>query len=883
MREKITVHFKSLCLNRFFTALVATTLISLSFVPQSALAQSFSPSPQQIEQFKNLPRDQQEQLAKQMGFDLSILRGGAQNANSDTASNEVDFVAREVDTKEVAGELAKQSNIESASAKLEPFGYDIFENRQEAAKPASNTPVPSNYVIGPGDSVKLQLFGKESGDFELTVNNEGNIDIPELGPLNVAGTSFNELKELVKQKYEQQKIGVTPYVSMGQLRTIQIFLVGEVYQPGPLTISGLSTITTALINSGGVNNIGSLRNIELKRNGKTVATFDLYDLIVFGDTSNDARLEQGDVLFVPTAQNIVSVDGEVRRPAIYEMKPGETVSDLLELVGGFLPRADRNSLQLVHNSAIDGLTIKTISSNDKAAVSQRLENGDFLRVPAANQEFNNAIIVNGAINVPSIIAQNGLKLNQIINKKTILSNTDLSYALVARKGRFDKKTTVIQFRPEEVITGQYNLELQAFDEVLVFNRVGQDVIDGAASDITDGDIKASEDDLKAGDADFLQKIESDRFTTKAFESKDSRDFSRKALLAPLIARLKNEASSTLPVQLAEISGQVKFPGVYPIAEQFVVANLITAAGGVNESAHLESAELSRVTMNDGVSGVKHQKVNLLKQLALSKDEQIAIQSKDTFSVVRIPQWYENNVIELKGEVVFPGRYQVSEGETLSNIIQRAGGLTNKASIRGAVFSREELKQKERENIDKTVEDLRQQLANNNLSNSQFSKTIDYQNATDVLDDLSKVEPVGRMVIDLRRIIDGDSSADILVKNGDVLAIPNITPAVSVIGEVFVSTTNMFDPALSVNDYIDLAGGAREYGDTSKIYIVKANGSVKVPDSNFWFSSGQENVLEPGDTIVVPRDVTNYDNISLWQGVTQIIYQTAVALAAIGSL
>ncbi|MBF7072217.1 SLBB domain-containing protein [Glaciecola sp. MH2013] len=866
------------------TKLIPTiTLAAAIVVSPIAMAQSFVPSAQQIEQFKNLPRAQQEQLAKQMGFDLSMVQGGAQAKNSSPSSQQADFVTREVNTKEVANELAKQSNVESVSARLEPFGYDIFKNRQEAAQPAANTPVPSNYVIGPGDSIKLQLFGKESGNFELVVNNEGNIDIPELGPLNVAGISFNELKQLVKEKYDQQKIGVTPFVSMGQLRTIQIFLVGEVYQPGPLMINSLSTITTALINSGGVNDIGSLRNIELKRNGNTVATFDLYDLIVFGDTSNDMRLEQGDVLFVPTAQNIVSVDGEVRRPAIYEMKKGETVSDLLELVGGFLPKADRSSMQLVHNSLTEGLTIKTIASGDESAMAQGLKNGDFLRVPTATQEFKNAIIVNGAINVPSIIAQNGVKLDQLITKKTILSNSDLDYALVARKGRFDTKTTIIQFKPKDVLQGKFNLELQAFDEVLVFNKVGQNIARGAASEVASGDIKSSDDALRSGSASFLQEIETERFTTKAFDKSATTDYSRKALLAPLIARLKNEATTDAPVQLAEVIGQVKFPGIYPIAQQFVLSDLIAAAGGVNESAHLESAELSRVTMIDGVSGIKHQKLSLLKELSLPKEKQLAVESKDVFSIVRIPQWYENNVIELKGEVVFPGRYQVSQGETLSSVIERAGGLTSKASIRGAVFSREELKQKERENIGKTVEDLRQQIANNNLSNSQFSKTIDYENATAVLDELSEVEPLGRMVIDLRRIIDGDSSADILIKNGDVLVIPNITPAVSVIGEVFVSTTNMFDPALSVNDYIDLAGGARDYADTSKIYIVKANGSIQIPEASFWFSSGQENVLEPGDTIVVPRDVTNYDNISLWQGITQIIYQSAVALAAIGSL
>ncbi|WP_412971508.1 SLBB domain-containing protein [Glaciecola sp. MF2-115] len=859
------------------------TVLLLSVYSSTVYSQSFVPSQKQIEQFKNLPRAQQEQLASQMGFDISMLDANSNDFKVNNQSNQVDFVERNLDSKKVSAELAKQSVVETSTAKLKPFGYDIFESREQATKPNNNIPVPPNYSIGPGDSVKLQLFGQETGSFQLEVNNEGNIDLPDLGPLNVAGTTFTELKELVKQKYEQQKIGVTPYISMGQLRTIQIFLVGEVYQPGPLVVTGLSTVTTALINSGGVNEIGSLRNIEIKRDGKTVSKFDLYELIVFGNTTNDIRLEQGDVLFVPTAQNVVSVEGQVRRPAIYELKDTETVADLFKLVGGFLPSADTKAMQLVRANSKDGLTIVNLSLSDSKIMNKVLRNGDFIRVPKAHHEFNNAIVVTGAINLPNIIAETDLSLKDLITKQTILTNTDLNYALVARKARFDKHTTIIQFKPLDVLSGEFNLNLQAFDELIVFNKVGQNIVGGVAGEVVEGNLKASQDDLKNRDSAYLQKVESSRFTTDTFAKRETTDFSRKALLAPLIARLKNEADNNHPVKLAEVTGQVKFPGVYPLSNSSVVGDMLVAAGGLTEAAHLEQSELTSVKILDGVSSVTHKSISLIKQLLLPKSEQLKLESKDILNVVRIPQWYENNVITLNGEVVFPGSYQVSEGETLSSVLARAGGLTDNASIKAAVFTREELKEREAENIGKTVEDLREQLANNNLSNSQFSRSIDYQNATAVLDDLTNVKPIGRLVIDLEAVISGDSTADILIKNGDSLTIPNITPAVSVIGEVFVSTTHMFEESLTVQDYIQLAGGIREYGDDSMIYIVKANGSVVVPESNFWFSSGSETYLEPGDTIVVPRDVTNYDNISLWQGVTQIIYQSAVALAAIGSL
>ncbi|MFT6992182.1 MAG: protein involved in polysaccharide export with SLBB domain [Paraglaciecola sp.] len=273
----------------------------------------------------------------------------------------------------------------------------------------------------------------------------------------------------------------------------------------------------------------------------------------------------------------------------------------------------------------------------------------------------------------------------------------------------------------------------------------------------------------------------------------------------------------------------------------------------------------------------------MTQLALGESDQIKLTSKDVLNIVRIPDWYENNVVTLSGEVIFPGTYQISNGETLKSLLNRAGGLTKKATIEAAIFTRVELQKKEQATIRRAVEDLRETLANNNLSNSQFSKIIDYDNATKVLNDLENTKPIGRLVIDLNGLLNGQILRDIELKGGDNLVIPNITPAVSIIGEVFVTATHWYDPTLTIADYISKSGGLREYGDASKVYIVKADGSVFIPESSFWFTTASKVNLAPGDTIVVPRDITNYDNIGLWQGVTQIIYQSAVALAAIGSL
>jgi polysaccharide export outer membrane protein len=869
--------------NQIFNALKATFILSIMCFSVASFSQSSAPSQQQIEQFKKLPRAQQEQLARQMGFDLSILKG-ANTTETAVNSAPVDTVERQVDETEVAEELSKQSVVESKSSELKPFGYELFNSERVSAEPQTNVPVPNDYIIGPGDSLKLQLYGKETGNYELIVNNEGNVAIPELGPLSIAGASYSEAKRLILQKYEQQKIGVEAFITMGQLKTIQVFLVGEVYRPGTLTLNSLSTVTTALFNSGGVSNIGSLRNIEIKRNGKTVTTFDLYDLIVYGNTENDIRLQQGDVIFVPTVAKIVSIEGEVRRPAIYELTSNESFDDLLTLAGGLMPNANKKSIQLVRNDIVKGLTILSLNSNDKNQRSAALTNGDFVSVPTANLEFTNAIRVLGAINSPQLVSlTQKQKLSAVVDRAAILNNTDLNYGLIVRRAKFDEHTSIIQFSPSAVINGNFDADLKALDHILLFNRVSLDSANELEKKITAGDLKAASDDAKSDEAKFVQKNELESFTTKQFADADTVNDSRKQLLAPIIARLKSEASEERSVQLIEVVGQVKFPGVYPIAANSSLANILRAAGGLTESAHLERAEITSTSYEDSAAVTAHKQFNLIAQLALDESEQIKFKSKDVLNIVRIPDWYEDNVVTLSGEVVFPGSYQISSGETLTNLLKRAGGLTRKATINAAVFTRVELQEREQESITQAIDNLRVQLANNNLSSSQFTKTIDYDNATKVLNDLEDTQPIGRLVIDLDELLNGKGLHDIELKDGDNLVIPNISPAISVIGEVFVKATHWYDPTLTIADYISKAGGVREYGDASKVYVVRANGSVFIPESNFWFSTANKVSLAPGDTIVVPRDVTNYDNIGLWQGVTQIVYQTAVALAAIGSL
>ena len=327
---------------------------------------------------------------------------------------------------------------------------------------------------------------------------------------------------------------------------------------------------------------------------------------------------------------------------------------------------------------------------------------------------------------------------------------------------------------------------------------------------------------------------------------------------------------------------MRFPGVYPISQGSTVKRLIEAAGGLLDSAYTVEAELSRTLVSTEGVQIHHILFNPLSGTGADSGDVMYVNAKDKLNILRTPDWFESNRVELVGEFKFPGVYQISKDETLADLIARAGGVTDKATLNAAIFTRKELRERESQNIQRSVQQIREQVINSNLNANQYSMAVDYNVAQSILSDLIAVQPVGRMVIDLPAALAQQESSNIQLKDGDVVYLPNITPAVSVIGEVYVPTTLSFNSEYGLDDYIAMTGGYKSYADASSIYIVKANGSVEVPDNDFWFNGDTNVAIEPGDTIVVPRDVTNYDNLGLWQAVTQITYQAAIAIAAINS-
>ncbi|WP_156426494.1 SLBB domain-containing protein [Pseudoalteromonas shioyasakiensis] len=883
----------------FITFLLLTSASVLAFTPTAA----------QIEQFKKLPRAQQEALAKQYGVDLSTITG--KKSSSESAEQEPTVQPRLEQNDEP---LTDEERFAPKVDEVKPFGYDLFAGEPTSFMPSENAAVPDTYLIGRGDTLNINFYGKESESYEVVVDREGRISIPNLSPVQVAGLTFAEVKELIKAKVEQEVIGIKAFVSVGKLRSIRVLVLGEAYKPGSYSVSSLTTVSHALFVSGGVSDIASLRNIQVKRAGKVVANFDLYDLLINGDSSNDIILKPGDVVFIPSVGSQVAVEGLVKRPAIFELKKGETAAQLLKMAGGLKPQAyaKKAIVERFNNNNMKEVLSIDFSSNQ---INYTPRDGDRIRFNPVSFQYQNSISLIGAVARPGHYQwHQGKHISDVLTsvRGDLLPQADLGYGLLVREVNVAGDIQVFQFDIAQAIVkaAEHDLELKANDKLFVFSRYQDKQAEESAlanMALTEEQqqqqykvkqwheyqqrefekyigVTGSADSpkLERDNAKSIEDISKGRLGTgtKKLSPEDYAVFSRYSLLKPIISKLKQQASVSVAMQLVEINGHVTYPGVYPLTVNSEVNDLIAAAGGLLESAYTEQAEITRI-MNGDASKVKHIKFNLQAAMLGSNGENIALRSKDSINIFSIPNWQENVKVQLRGEVKFPGVYTIRRGETLSNLLERAGGFSEFAAPNAAIFTREAIRKQEQQQLAKLSEDLRRDIASKSFENSVSSSTLSYDEMNKLLNDLSSVEAVGRLVIDLPLIV--EDKQKLVLQDGDALYVPSKRDSISVIGEVNYATSHLFKQGITVDDYIDLSGGLKERAADERIYIIKANGSVKIPSTGSWFAVNDINTLEAGDTIVVPLNSDYMDNLTLWSTATQIVYQLGVAVAAISSI
>jgi len=724
---------------------------------------------------------------------------------------------------------------------LKPFGYELFSRKISTFAPGTNVPVPSNYLIGPGDQLSVQLFGSQNRNLRLVVGRDGRVNFPELGPIEVIGKTFDVVSSEIEARVARQIIGTQASVSMGNVRSIQVFIMGEVKKPGSYTVSGLSTVTSALYASGGIQPTGSMRDIQLKRQGATVRRLDLYDLLLRGDTSSDATLLPGDVIFIPPVGATATVDGEVKRPAIYELKGKTSLSALIALAGGLTAEGDDSRISLVRYGQDRRRVAVNVSLETPEAKSSPIANGDLVRVARLRPTIESGITLEGHVYRPGVTAwREGMRISDLIpSLDELMSNADVNYILVRRESTTDKSLTILSADLAAALRepGSVNdLLLSPRDRVMVF-------------------------DFQAG---------------------------RRLLIDPLLEELRRQSRLDDPTRIVGINGRVKAPGDYPLEPEMRVSDLLRAGGKLDPAAYSGTAELSRFRRADGERQSELLQIDLAAILSGNSAADVLLQPFDVLTIKELPEWSTRESVTLLGEVRFPGSYPIRRGETLRSVIERAGGLSTLAFTRGAVFTREELRQRELQRAKELSQRLRRDLAAVAIQTSQASQSGDATQsafaAQALLSQLEDASPVGRLVINLDGVLAREvgSRDDIILRNGDQLIVPKIKQEVAVIGEVQNSTAHLYRAGLSRNDYLSLSGGLTNRADGKRTYVVRADGSV-VASTGGWFGKRGDMNIQPGDTIVVPLDTERLPPLPLWQAVTGILYNAAVALAAISSL
>ncbi|MGR5444039.1 SLBB domain-containing protein [Vibrio jasicida] len=888
---------------------IAACVLASVFAPFS---HAQTPTPEQMQMFQSLPADQQQALASKYGISLP---SGSSSQPSNYQNPQV------IDPRPEVSNANQTDKIDLAKdEELKRFGLDLFAGSPTTFAPVSDVPVPADYTVGAGDEIVIQLFGKENTTHRLRVNRAGTINFPSLGPVQVAGMSFSDVRDSLNQRVKEQMIGVRSDISLGEMRTMQVFVMGDAYKPGAYTVSALTTISQAIYYSGGFGESGALRNVQLKRNGQVIRKLDMYDLLLKGDARNDVRLLPGDVVFIGAVGNTIAIDGEVNRPAIYEVKSGETYKQAIQMAGGFTANAYSDQIEVKRyaaKGARDALTLNFSQSHDQQT---KVKDGDAVNVLKKSEELTRYVQIEGDVRHPGFIEwKSGLRVADLFQSvdTSFNSTADVNYAVVVREINPQRDIEVYQVNLANAIlspSSKDNLKLNSRDRVLVFNRFNNEDLDTLADQDTVTKAKTLEqaqfkaeldqqkeqevmsssvaissatDNMPMGQSS-TEELEQPKIIFRGKEiTKEDFDAlkqnTRRTLLAPVLLQLQQQSRLGLAPQIAEVFGEVKHPGRYPLTPRMSVSTLIEAAGGLTYNAFTINAELARtvISSKDERASIDVERIDLRKAIQGGTSDDAILVGRDRLNILEKPNVKLQSTVTLQGEVRFPGTYTVRQGETLGELLERAGGLTEFAHPQGAIFTREALRLQEQKLLNQYAADMRAETAKKTFrADSNLGSVIsDPEKTLAFVEEASKSKALGRMVVQLNRILKDERSADFMLEDGDFLFVPTFRNTVSIMGEVQVPITYLLDNKLDVDDYLNKAGGAKKQADEDRIFVVRADGSVYKPTSGYWFGNNHEE-LKAGDTIVVPIDTDYRDALSTWTAATQILYQTGVAINAL---
>jgi protein involved in polysaccharide export with SLBB domain len=802
---------------------------------------------------------------------------------------------------------------------LERFGADVFRNGTgNSDQLPMDLPVGPDYVLGPGDGLNIDLFGSAAQRLHRVVDREGRISLPEFGGVQVSGRSLGDVQHMVQAALRTQFRDVQADISLSRIRSLRVYVVGDVQRPGAYDVSSLSTPLNAVFESGGPTSRGSLRIIKHYRGKQLVQQVDVYDLLLHGVRSGLQRLESGDTILVPTLGPEVTVQGMVRRPAIYELNGEKSLAEVLEVAGGVLPSGTLRHVDVERLEAHESrsmLRLDIPENNNQDSVTLALENfkiqdGDRVQISPILPYANKTVYLDGHVFRPGKFAyRDGMKITDLIKSyKDLLPEPYKQHAEIIRLKAPDNTPEVMAFNLEDALAGkEQDLVLQPFDTVRVFGRFdfedpplvtvsgevrdpGDHVTNGATY-LRDAIYLAGNatPDAQLDDAQIFRKTDDGRLKVLSVNlskalSGDPKD---NILLAPKDHIFVHRNLAKVDPPTVAVQGEVGRPGKYPLGDGMTAADLVRFAGGLKRSAYTQEADLTRymVEQSSRVIG-EHTTIQIAKALAGEPDTDVRLHDGDVLTIRQLSGWNDMGAtIAVKGEVVHPGAYGIQEGERLSSVIQRAGGFRSDAYPFGVIFERAQVRELEEKNRSDLIQRVRSEAAELKVTptadqDQQIAAQASLLQYQTTLERLQNTPPSGRLVIHISSNMKrwANTPADIQVRAGDVIFIPKKPSTVMVDGSVYNPTAVTYKPGRSAGWYLRQAGGPTQMANRKAIFVIRADGSV-VGGSGGLFSGGVESAaLQPGDMVVVPEKAFSVN--SRWKATlesAQLAYAVGVAI------
>ncbi len=773
------------------------------------------------------------------------------------------------------------------------FGSTLFTNAPSTFAPVDRIPVTTDYVIGPGDELLIRMWGQVTLDGHFTVDRSGSVYIPQVGSIRVAGVPFAKLTDFLRAQIGRTFKNFDLNVNIGQLRSIQVFVVGQAKRPGSYTVSSLSTLVNALFATGGPSPMGSLRNIQVKRGHETIGTFDLYDLLLKGDKSKDVPLVSGDVIYIPPVGPMVAIAGSVDSPALYEIKSESTIKDAIALAGGLSTLADDKKLRIERLTRHGSRSIVDVSL-DPAGMATAISDGDILEITPIVDRFHNAVTLRGNVADPRRFAWfPGMRLSDLIPDKDALLTRDY-WQKRNQLGlpMLDSTPDVRRYAPDQPVAqlnGKGVSPTRSASMLTLPNALDSDTnVYGTTRPYYSSDGSEISEPAQTQQSGF-QQDQGQQSNNTTSPSVTNQNGTRSSVLSSLSspndpANSGNSGSSTT-VSAAVTGAARRFP---PRNAVVLSAPEVDLAYAVIERLDTKDLTTHLIPFNLGDLLEHHEGP---QNLALQPDDVVTVFSK---ADVRVPQSQQTKYVRLEGEFIASGTYSVAPGETLRQLIARVGGITSNAYLYGSQFSRESTRVLQQQRLSEYANDLDRRIrlaeANsaNNITNpqDQITDLAALQNARTVALRLRQLTASGRIVLNIRP--DAASTADIpdlALEDGDAFVVPQIPTSVDVFGAVYTQNSFLYDNHRRVGDYIQQAGGPTRTADPKRSYVVRADGSIvsRQFSSSLFGGNFDSRRLFPGDAIIVPEAVDRRPLLRNLVDIATIVGQFGLGIAAINVL